>query len=139
MAERPLVKQEGDAQSLTVPVAPAASLMPQSSLTAMIDTFMITVPATAANSIWLGFNPGVIVGNGIELLIGTTTVFKIDHDTRQLYELQHLLTRINQALCGTDVLPPEQIPFVCWDMSQIFVVASAATAITFATFKAMYI
>jgi len=136
---RPVIKQEGNAQAFTVPVAPAAPLMSQSGLTAMIDTFIITVPSTAANSVFLGFNQGVIVGNGIELLIGTTVQFKIDHDTRQLYELQNLLININGGVCGQPVNPKELIPFVVWDMSQIYVVAAAATAITFATFKAVYI
>jgi len=135
---RPIIKQEGDAFGFTVPTA-AAPLMPQSSLTALIDTFMITIPSTAANSVFLGFNQGVNTTNGIELLAGTTSVFKIDHDTRQLYELQNLLTRLNQVLCGTPVTPTEAIPFVAWDMSNVFVIAAAATVISFAIFKAVYI
>lgn len=136
---RDLIKQEATAFAFTVPVAPAAPLMPQAGLTAYIDTFMITVPATAANSIWLGFDQGVIVGSGIELLASTTTLFKIDHDGRQVYEVQNLLIPINRALCGTPVVPREEIPFVVWDMSQIFVVATLATAISFAVFKAVYV
>jgi len=137
--QRPIIKQEGDAMQFTVPVAPATPLMPQSGLTTLIDTFLITIPSTAANSVWLGFNQGVIVGNGLELLAGTTVAFKIDHDTRQLYELQSMLIRINNALCGQAITPTDAIPFVAWDMSQIFVVAAAATVISFATFKAVYI
>jgi len=125
--------------SFTVPVAPAAPLMHQASLQSMIDTFMITIPSTAANSVWLGFNAGVIVGNGIELLAGTTVVFKIDNLTRQLYELQSLEERINTALCGIAVTPREMIPYVVWDMSQVYVVASAPVGISFAIFKAVYI
>jgi len=138
VGQRPLVKQEGDAFAFAVPVAPAAPLAPQLGLGSMIDSFMITVPAGAANSIFLGFNAGVIVGNGIELLVGTTVNFRIDHDGRQLYEIQNLLTHINNAVCGAPILPYEEIPLVCWDMSQIYVVAAAATNITFATFKTVY-
>lgn len=137
--QRPIIKQEGDALPFTVPVAPAAPLMPQAALTSLIDVFMITIPSTAANSVWLGFNQGVIVGNGIELLAGTTVVFRIDHDTRQLYEVQSLLIRINNALCGQTITPADAIPFVVWDMANVFVVASAATNISFAVFKAVYI
>lgn len=136
---RPLVKQEFTTLAFTVPVAPAAPLMPQAGLGAMIDSFVITVPSTAANSIFLGSDQGVVVGSGIELLPSTTTAFKIDHDTRQLYELQNLLDHLNNGLCGTPVNPKDAIPFVVFDMSNIFVVAAAATAITFAVFKAVYI
>lgn len=136
---RPLLKQEATALAGVADVAPASPLMQQAGLTSMIDTFVITVPAGATNSIFLGFDQGVIVGSGIELLAGTTTAFAIDHDTRQLYELQTLLTRLNDVLCGRPVVPTDEIPFVVWDMSQIYVVAAASTPFTFAVFKAVYV
>lgn len=136
--QRPILKQEATAFAFTVPVAPAAPLAPQWGLTALYDTFVITVPSTAANSVFMGFDAGVIVGTGIELLASTTTQFKVDHDGRQLYELQNLLKRLTDyETCISQ--PMEFIPFVVWDMSQIYVVAAAATAITVAAFKAVYI
>jgi hypothetical protein len=137
--ERPLLKQDATAFAFTVPVAPAASPGQQYPLTALIDTFLVTVPAAAANSVFLGFDQGLIVGTGIELLAGTTVEFRVDHDGRQIYECQNLLTRLVETLCGRPIVPAEQIPFVCWDMSQIYMVAAAPTAITMALFKAVYI
>lgn len=136
--QRPLLKQEATAFAFTVPVAPAASPAPQYGLTSLIDSFTITVPTTAANSVFLGFDGGVIVGTGIELLAGTTIEFRIEHDGRQIYELQNLVRKLIQHQCGS-AGEMEYIPFVCWDMSQIFLVAAAPTAVTMALFKAVYI
>src|SRR5262245_48152136 len=139
MPLRPLIRQEATAFQFTVPVAPAASPAPQLSLNSLIDSFLITVPTTAANSVFLGFDAGVIVGTGIELLAGSSVPFRIDQDGRQLYELQHLLMKMAQQIGCTVPEIQEEIPFVCWDMSQIYLVAAAATVITMCIFKAVYI
>lgn len=134
--QRPLIRQEFTTMSFTVTTA-AQSPTQNLGLTSLIDTFLITVPLTAANSIFLGGDQGVTITSGIELLAGTTTQFKIDHDTRQLYELQNLLKKMAECMAGPSQM--EWIPFVCWDMSQIYLVAAANTAISLALFKAVYI
>ena len=134
--QRPLIRQEFTTMSFTVTTA-AQSPTQNLGLTSLIDTFLITVPAAAANSIFLGGDQGVTITTGIELLAGTTTQFKIDHDTRQLYELQNLLKKMTECIAGSAQM--EWIPFVCWDMSQIYLVAAANTAISLALFKAVYI
>lgn len=134
---RPLVAQEWATNGLTVNVAPAQPLGPQFPITAMIDAFYITVPAAAANSIFIGGNPAVTITNGLELLAGTTSAFIIEHEDRQLYELQKPLIDMARTMCNPE--SPETIPFVVWDLSQVYVVAVAATVISFAPFKAMYI
>ena len=134
--QRPLVAQEWATQGFTVNVAPAQPLGPNLGITSMIDSFYITVPAAAANSIFIGGNPAVTTANGLELLAGTTSRFLVSQ-ARQLYELQKPLLDVARTMCNIE--HPEAIPFVVWDMSQIYVVAVAATVISFAPFKAMYI
>jgi|SRR5215470_7142982 len=137
--DRPLLKQDATSFAMTVPVAPAAPIGPQYGLTSLIDSFDITIPAAAANSVFIGFDQGVIITTGLELIAGTTVQFKIDHDGRQIYECQHLLAKLITTLCGTPITPEEQIPLVVWDMSQVFLVAAAPTNVTIALFKATYI
>jgi hypothetical protein len=137
---RPIIAQQFDTYGLLVTNA-AQPLAPQFQITALIDVFIITVPAAAANSVIIGSNAGVTAGpppTGLELIAGTSVLFRIDHDGRQLYELQKPSFDIQEAVkCITT--QPEAIPFIVWDLSQIFVVAVANTSISFATFKAMYI
>lgn len=134
---RPLIKQEFVTFGVTVGIA-AAPVSAQMGLTSMVDTFLTCVPVAAANSIFLGADAGVTILNGLEILAGTTMQFKIDHDGRQLYELQTPLMDIrNAALCKNDI--PETVPYIVWDMSQIFLVAVAPTLISIACFKAVYV
>lgn len=134
--QRPLLKQEATSMSFVVTTAaqsPTASL----GLTSLIDSFMITVPLAAANSVFLGFDQGVTVTTGVELLAGTTSNFRIPQD-RQLYEIQNLLVTIARCLAGENK-PFEDIPFIVWDMSSIYLIAAANTTISLALFKAVYI
>lgn len=135
--QRPLVAQEFTTQAFTVTTAPQSPAQALS-ITSMIDVFMITVPSTAANSIFLGSSQAMTTATGIELLAGTTVQFRIDHDGRQLYEIQMLLREIAACITGRNQ-PVEAIPFVVWDMSQVYLVAAANTAISIGLFKAVYI
>lgn len=117
----------------TAAQSPTASL----GLTSLIDSFMITVPLAAANSIFLGFDQGVTVTTGVELLAGTTSNFRIPQD-RQLYEIQNLLIKLVKCFSPNNE-PYEDIPFIVWDMSSIFLIATANTVISLALFKAVYI
>lgn len=137
MANRPLVKQEATTFLLAVQVTPTP-IAPQLGLTSMIDSFIVTVPVAAANSVFLGFDAGVTITTGLELIAGTSSNFVIDHEGRQLYELQYPLMDIrNTGMCKND--PAEQIPLVVWDMSQVYLVAAAITNVTIGVFKAVYV
>jgi len=131
---RPLLKQEATTFAVAVGLV-GTPVAPNMQLTALVDSFVISV---AADIIFMGFDQGVTITNGLQLGANTLTQFSIDHDGRQLYELQFPLTDIrNGAMCKTD--PIEQIPFVVWDMSQIFLVGAAATTVSVSVFKAVYV
>lgn len=134
--QRPIIAQQFTTFSLTVGVA-AAPINGALQLQALIDSFAISVPSTAANSVFFG-SDGVTTVTGLELIPGTTSLFVVDHGGRQVYEVQQPVLEIAKAVKCYDVAP-EAIPFVCWDLSQIFLVASAATVVSVAAFKAMYI
>jgi len=133
---RNIIAQPFETYSLAVQVTaiPLAAF----GITALIDAFMITTPSTAANSVFISGNPGVTVTTGLELLAGTTVLFRVENEGRQMYELQKPLIEIAKAVDCTNV-PFEEIPFKVWDMTQIFVVAAAITTITFAVFRNPYI
>lgn len=136
--QRTVLAQQFTTFAFTVPTV-AAPLAPSVPINALVDTFIITVPATAANSVFLGSDAGVTITTGLELLAGTTVQFKIDHDGRQLYELQGPLKEVRDAVKCKDSIA-DDIPFVVWDVSlSVYLVAAANTTITAALFKAMYL
>lgn len=137
---RNLIAQQFFTFNIPVTTTPQP-INPSMQLTALIDSFDITVPAAAANGVVVGPDGGVTAGpppTGLELIVGTTTQFKINQEGRQLYELQKPILKIAQAV-GCVIEPFEEIPFVCWDLSQIYIVATAAVTVSVAVFKAMYI
>jgi len=137
--QRPLLKQEAVNFAVTINNAnEPVPLNSQMQLTAMVDSFMICNPVANANSIFIGFNSNVTTANGMEIVTGTSVNFFIQHDGRQLYEIQGLVADIAVALTCRQ-MQLDAIPFVCWDMSQVYIVATAATTIACIAFKAVYI
>lgn len=137
VVQRNLIKQEFTTFGLQVQTT-AGPINANMGLTAMIDAIIISVPASAANNIFLGGDAGVTITTGIEIVAGSPVLFAINHDGRQLYEIQEPLIKIAAAAMCADQ-KPETIPFVVWDISQMYLVASAATNIAVGVFKAMFL
>lgn len=120
---RPVVVQPFNPQVLAVAITPT----PLSSLqlqNAYIDSLLITVYSTAANSIFLG-NQAVTVTNGIEIPAGVTISLEISNE-RPLYELQQPLNEIDaKVLCKN--VKGFDVPFAYWDLTQMFLIAAAPT------------
>lgn len=111
-------------------------LVTSGGVTAYIEAFVLAVPSTAANSIFLG-NQGVTITSGMELVpgekFGPTLIGQ-----RQLYELQFPLLKIAEALqCKLE--QPYEVPYVVWDLTNIYAVAAAATTCFLLPFKAPYV
>jgi hypothetical protein len=137
IVQRSLVRQEFSTFGLTVQTT-AGPVNANMQIGAMIDAIILSVPASAANNVFLGGDAGVTITTGIEIVAGSPVLFAIDHDGRQLYEVQEPLLEMASAyLCRE--LRPESIPFVLWDISQMYLVASAATNMAVGVFKAMFI
>ena len=132
---RPLIAQWGDTFSFAVTTT-AQPVLPNVDKTKLINSFMVSNPVGGI-SVFLGFQPGVLITTGLEIPGGTLPSFPIFQEGRQLYELQGPVENIAGMLNCRDS-GSDAIPFVVWDMSQVFLVASANTTVTIATFKAMF-
>jgi len=132
---RPVIRQDFNTQLLVVGTVPTP-LNGSLDINSLITSFIIAVPTTAANSVFIG-NGGVTTANGLELAAGTSPVFIIDN-YKQPYELQGPLIGIEEHVkaCTADV---DALPFIVWDPSQIYLIAAAATNVSVAFFKEMFI
>lgn len=110
--------------------------------TRLITTFIVSNPV-AGSSVYIGGAGVQATGNnqGLEIQAGTAPAFQIFQEGRQLYELQALQSMALQTLqCKTSV-PLEIIPFICWDLTQIFLFSAnaAGSQVTIAAFPQMYL
>lgn len=137
VVQRNLVRQEFSTFGITVQTT-GGPINANMGITAMVDAIILSVPASAANNVFLGGDAGVTITTGIEIVAGSPVLFAIDHDGRQMYELQEPLVKMaSVAMCLEQ--RPEAIPFVVWDISQMYLVASAATNMAVGVFKAMFL
>jgi hypothetical protein len=120
---RQLLYQPFNPQVLAVQATPTpfSSLQLQQ---AYIDTILLTVYTTAANSVFFG-DQSVTVTNGIEIPAGTTIQLSISNE-RPLYEIQNpLIAMVAKVLCIA--VQPFEVPFIYWDVAQLYAVAAAPT------------
>jgi hypothetical protein len=139
---RDLVTQTFRAFAVTlVGTAAAVPLDPGGSKQQLITTFVISNPAASGGSVYIG-NQGVTdptgVNPGFEVQAGTAPAFKELQEGRQLYELQLILADIAKALKCTNI-QLQKIPFVVFDMSQIFAFSTVNLTFTVITFPTMYL
>lgn len=132
---RPVIRQDFLTSSLLVGIVPTP-LSQSLSLQSLVTSFVISVPTTAANSVFLG-DGGVTIANGFELPAGSAPAFIIDN-YKQPYEIQGPLLGIEQSVnkCIADA---DALPFICFDPSQIYLIAAAGTTISILFFKEMFL
>lgn len=133
---RDIVFQSFDTFLLAVGVAPT-QILPTQTKADLIDSFVVSVDAAAANNVFIGGN-GVTIANGLEIVAGAGPINFVKRQQNQHYELQE------PALAVADILgcvhqAPRSIPFVIWDLSQVYMVAAAATNVRVAVFRAPFI
>jgi hypothetical protein len=133
--KRPLIVQQFRTFSFAVGIA-ALPIEPTVDKSRLITSFIISNPI-AGIAVFFG-NQGVTTATGLEILPGTTPLFEIRQEGRQLYEIQGPLLDIDAGLQCRNI-QPEAIPFVVWDPSNIFLVSTAATTVSVALFQAMYL
>jgi len=141
--DRPLITQTLIAFPLTVPgVAPAIQMSQTLDKSRLITTFVVSNPV-AGSSVYLGASAGVTnagATQGFEIQAGTAPAFKLFQEGRQLYELQALAAAITTQI---GCIPPllEKIPFVVWDLTQLFLFSANAggSQVTIAAFPQPYL
>ena len=134
MPDRPLIEQNFTQFALTVGILPTP-IGPAFSQAAMIDSFVVCLPAAAANEVYFG-DESVTLATGLEIGIGLSTTFVTDN-LRQLYELQNPILRYMGYLFRQTIMA-DMIPFTVWNLSRCFLVATANTTVRIIIFRSSY-
>lgn len=133
---RNIVFQPFDPQPLTVGITPTP-LFPTGTKADLIASFGISVPAAAANNVFIG-NIAVSLTNGLEIVKGAGIVlFRIINQNVQYDIHSEVNPAVENALCQP--IPIQSIPFIVWDVTQISLIATAPTAISFVLFRSQFI
>lgn len=132
-SDRPTTRQDFNPFAVAVQNAPTALDSNPGLTSSYIDSFVVSVPVAAANSVFLG-GPGVTIATGLELVPGSLTQWAIDQGGRQQYELQKPLLKL-AAFASCQIEIPDMIPFMVWDPSQICLIAVAATNVVVCLFR----
>jgi hypothetical protein len=130
--QRPVVYQRGVNFSFAVGTAPAALSAGRFDA----DSVVIDVPSTAANSVFAGFGNGINLTSGLEFRPGLPMEYGTDN-TREQWELQHALEALVAIMAFDRGIPLPSLyraPRVCYNLADIYVVASAATTISVTAF-----
>lgn len=132
---RPQVAQQFNTQVLAVQTTPTPLAGIQLTQ-AYIDNIIICVFSTAANSVFFG-DQGVTTSTGIEIPAGVSVQFPISNE-RPLYELQNpILRMVAKVIC--DNVEGFQVPFVYWDLTQLYLIAAVATNVVIAAPKRAWV
>lgn len=132
---RPLLFQPIVSRVVVVGTAPV-SLDPIGNINQMVGTFAVSVPTGAVNC-FIG-DSNVTITSGLEIVAGAGAVEFAIEDERMLYELMNPNMKMAEIL-GCQPFNPTDIPLVLWDLSQVYVVAAAASTIAVNTFKTQFV
>src|ERR1700740_3207625 len=114
---RDIVFQDFNTFLLAVQITPTpiSSVFTKSDL---IDSFVVSVPAAAANNVFIG-NQSVTPTSGLELVAGGGPVlFRIRNQKIQ-YDLHSAIDPAASAIACNQQIPIQGIPFIVWDLRQI--------------------
>lgn len=103
----------------------------------LIDSFCVSLDAGAANNVFIG-DQGVTVNSGLEIVAGGGPVNFLIRNQFQQYEIQGpLLDAVETLQCQQK--EALSLPYIVWDLSQIYMVAAAATNVRIAPFRSQFI
>jgi hypothetical protein len=94
-----------------------------------VDTIIVDVPSSAANSVFFGYGGGVSTASGLEVRPGIPLIWQPDNG-REAWELQRQLEYIALLIGATQLvpnLPTYRAPRVVVDPSQYYCVAAVNT------------
>lgn len=112
-------------------------ILPNQTKTDLIDSFVLSLDAAAANNVFIG-DQAVTVNSGLEIVRGAGPLeFRILNQKQQ-YELQEPLIMLTEQL-GCKPQNGRAIPFILWDLSQIYLIAAAPTNVRCAAFRSQFI
>lgn len=136
---RPLLEIQFTTFQLQVEVTPTP-IKANGALTDYIESFIVCVDSGAANDVYFGNqNVTAAVGGGLQIIRGAPLQFFVQQ-VRQLYEVQSPLEEIVRA--APVCLPhfqSEAIPFMCWNLANTFLIATAVTQVSITTFRTPFV
>lgn len=134
---RPTVYQPFNTFVVSVQITPT-QIFPQQTKADLIDSFTLSLDAGAANNVFIG-DQGVTTANGLEIVAGGGPItFRIRNQWQQR-QLQEPLIMIADTLTCPIRTQPDALPFIIWDLSQIFLVAIAITSVRGIAWRAQYV
>ena len=133
---RPILTQPFPTFIVAVQVTPTP-IMPSQTRADLINSFVVSVAAAAANNVFIG-DQGVTVNSGLEIIAGGGPIRFTITDERMKYELLFpMLAGLQSYQCRVN--EGYGVPFIIWDLSQIFLVAPAITNVRVAAFRSQFI
>jgi len=139
--QRQRIPQEFGLINLTVTTTPqplSLSLGPSS----LVSTLVFSVPTGQAQGVFLGNTAGVTITTGLEIPVGNPQEYVVINE-RELIELESPLLGIWAQILDwfrCRIVPQSDgVPVVVWDVTNMWVVASANTVLNVGTFKEMWL
>jgi hypothetical protein len=133
---RDIVYQPFDPIAITVLTTPTP-ILAKSSKSDLIDSFIVSVPASALNNVFVG-NNSVTLTTGLEIVAGAGPAeFKILNQRVQ-YDIHSLMEPVIASL-PCNVVSIKGIPFIIWDLTQICLIAVANTAIVVLPIRSQFV
>ena len=133
---RPILSQPLITLTVAVGLTPTP-IVSQGDKTSLVESFIISVDTSAANSVFLG-DQGVTINSGIEIVAGAGPVNFAILNQAQQYDTQLPLIALGEML-GCIPQQPFAIPFIIWDLSQIYLVAAAPTNVRVLPFRSQFV
>jgi hypothetical protein len=132
-SQRPTISQKG--VNFSFPVATTATPLMASRFE--VDSVVLDVPSTGANSIFWGFGGAVTTTSGMEVRAGIPVEISSDN-TREQWELQRSLEVISALMAyqnGLSIPVSYRAPRIVIDLSSIFVITTVAITISVTVFN----
>ena len=127
---RPLTEQVFRNYNISVSTTPLP-ILDGASVNDLYTSMIIDPISTAANSVFFG-DGSVTITNGLEIRAGLPLTLALSQ-SRQFYELQHLLMKL---AC---VDGQEDLPFIVWNPANMYLIAAAATDVRIVLFKTAWV
>lgn len=118
---RPRATQQGIAFRRSLVIGQSIPVSEDLDASRLITSFIISNFSNNPASVFISPDPSM--HSAIEIPVGTSPVFTIFQEGRQLYELQVLVKMVSNQLAADMV----KIPILVWDLTQWFLEMSSPT------------
>lgn len=131
--QRPTITQKGVNFNFPVTTSPTPLMASRFE----VDSVVLNVPSTGANSIFWGFNGATTTTSGMEVRAGIPIEIAADN-TREQWEIQRAMEMLATLFCAQAGMPipgSYRAPRIVIDLASIFVVTAVAITISVTAFN----